>query len=72
MRGMGWECGCRESEWEWGNLSGNTKNVRNQGVDAENQGGNLNIAVEVAWNSNRNDKLKDWREAKIINLVSRI
>ena len=48
MRGMGWECGCRESEWEWGNLSGNTKNVRNQDVDAENQGGNLSIAVEGA------------------------
>ena len=54
------------------NLSGNTKNVGNQGGDAGNQGGNLHIAIETTWNSNGNDKLKDWREAKIINLVSHI
>ena len=53
-----------------GNLGGNTKNVGNQGGDAGNQGGNLSIAVEITWNSNGNDKLKDWREVKIINLVS--
>ena len=35
------------------------------------QGGNLNIAIEITGNSNGN-KLKDWREVKIINLVSRI
>ena len=44
----------------------------NQGGDAENQGGNLSIAVEITWSSNGNDKLKDWKEIKIINLVSRI
>ena len=44
----------------------------NQGCDAENQGGNLSIAVEITWNRNGNDKLSDWREVKIINLVSRI
>ena len=55
-----------------GNLGKNTKNMRNQGGDAGNQGGNLSIAVEITWNSNGNDKLKDWREVKIINLVSRI
>ena len=47
------------------------KNVENQGSDAGNQGGNLSIAVEITWNSNRNDKLKDWREVRIINLLSR-
>ena len=54
------------------NLGGNTKNEGNQGGDAGNQGGNLSIVVEITWNSNGNDKLKDWREVKIINLVSRI
>ena len=55
-----------------GNLGGNTKNVWNQDGNAGNQGGNLSIAVEITWNSNGNDKLKDWREVKIINLASRI
>ena len=40
--------------------------------DAGNQGGNLSTAVEITWNSNGNDKLKDCREVRIINLVSRI
>ena len=44
----------------------------NQGGNAGNQGRNLNIAVEIIWNSNGSDKLKDWSEVKIINLVSRI
>ena len=44
----------------------------NQGGHAGNQGGNLSIAVEITWSSNGNDELKDWREVKIINLVSRI
>ena len=48
-----------------GDLGGNTKNVGNQGGGAGNQGKNLSIAVEITWN-----KLKDWREVKIINLVS--
>ena len=72
IRGMEWDCGCEESAWECRNLGGNTKNVRNRGGDAGNQGGNLSIAVEITWNNNENDKLKDWREFKIINLVSRI
>ena len=54
------------------NLGGNTTNVGNQGGDAGNQAGNLSVAVEIKWNSKGNDKLKDWREVKIINLVSRI
>ena len=29
------------------NLGGNAKNVGNQGDDVENQGGNLDIAVEM-------------------------
>ena len=53
-----------------GNLGRNTKNVGNQGGGAGNQGRNLSIAVETTWNSNGNGKLKDWREVKIINLVS--
>ena len=40
----------------------------NQGGDAGNQGGNLGIAVEITWISYGNDKFKDWREVKIINL----
>ena len=43
-----------------------------QGGDAGNQGGNLSIGVEITWNNNRNDKLRDWREVKKIGLVSRI
>ena len=48
------------------------KSVVNQNGDAGNQGGNLSITVEITWNSNGNDKLKDWKKVKIINLVSRI
>ena len=72
MRGMRCECGYRESAWESGESGWKYKNMGNQGGDAGNQGGNLSIAVEITWNSNGNDKLKDWREVKIINLVSRI
>ena len=43
-----------------------------QDDDAGNQGGNLSITVEITWNSNGNDKLKDWKKVKIINLVSLI
>ena len=38
----------------------------NQGGDAGNQEGNLSIAIERTGNNNGNDKLKDWREVKII------
>ena len=31
---------------------------------------NLSKVVEITWNSNGNIELKDWREAKVINLVS--
>ena len=44
----------------------------NQGGDTGNQGGNLSITVKITWNSNENDKFKDWKKVKIINLVSRI
>ena len=54
------------------NLGGNTKNVVNQGGDAGNQGGNLSMTVEITWNSNGNDKLKDLKKVEIINLVPRI
>ena len=74
-----WECeewdGNEDAENQRGNagdLCGNTKNMGNQRGDAGNQGGNLSVAVEITWNSNGNDKLKDCREVKIINLVSRI
>ena len=40
-----------------------------RGGDVGNQGRSLLIAVEITWNSNGNDRLKDWREVKIINLV---
>ena len=55
-----------------GNLGGNTENVGNQAGNAGNQVGNLSVAVEITWNGNGNDKLKDCREVKIINLDSRI
>ena len=44
----------------------------NHGDDAGNQGGNLSTVVGKSWNIYGNDKLKDRREVKIINLVSRI
>ena len=71
MRGMRCECGCREPASECGESGRKYKNMGNQGGNAGNQGGNLSIAVEITWNSNGNDKLKDWREVKI-NLVSRV
>ena len=49
-----------------GNLCESAKNVGNQGGDAGNQSGNLSIAIEMTQNSNGNDKLKEWREVKII------
>ena len=53
-----------------GNLGGNRENMESSGGNPGNQGRSLSIAVEITWNSNGNDKLKDWREVKIINLVS--
>ena len=43
-----------------------------QDGDAGNQGESLSMSVEISWNINGNDKLKEWREFKIINLVSHI
>ena len=48
------------------------QNGGNQGGDAGSEDGNLSVPVEITWNSNGNDKLKDWRKTKIIKLVSRI
>ena len=50
MRGMRSECG--ESEWKC--------------KKCENQGGNPDIATEMAQNSNGNGKFNEWREVKII------
>ena len=74
----GWEkydecdgnAGAKNQRGNAGNLGENTKNLWNQGGEAGTHGGNLSIVVEITWNSNGNDKLKDWREVKIINLVS--
>ena len=55
--------GAKNQRGNVGNLGGNTKNVGNQGRS-------LSIALEITWNSNGNDKLKDSIEVKIINLVS--
>ena len=72
MRMWGISVGVRE-------MRGYTENAENLCGDAGNQGGNLGIAVEMAQTSNANDKLKEWREVKIIekehickNLVSHI
>ena len=79
MRGMGWECGCGESAWECKEFGWKSKKCGNQSGDAGNQSGNLSIAVEMTYNSNGNDKFKEWREVKITesehickNLVSHI
>ena len=49
------------------------KNMENQGTNAGNQGGSRkSLVVDITWNSNRYDKFKDWREVRIINLLSRI
>ena len=55
-----------------GNFGEITINWRNQGCNAGEQSRNLSIAVEIVWKSNGNDKLKDSRECKTINLVSNI
>ena len=39
--------------------------MENQSGDAGNQGGNLNIAVEMTQKSHGNNKFKEWREVKI-------
>ena len=44
------------------NLGGNAENTGNEGGDVQNHGGNLGIAVEVKWESNGNDKFKEWRK----------
>ena len=40
--------------------------MRKQGGDAENQGGNLGVAIEKIQESNGNDKFKEWREVQKI------
>ena len=45
------------------------KIVENQGGDAENQGENVSIAVEMTQKSNENDKFKEWREEKMSTFV---
>ena len=42
-----------------GNLGGNAKNVRNQGGDTGNHGGNFDIAVEMTKKNNGNYKFKE-------------
>ena len=44
------------------NLGGNAENAGNEGGDEQKQGRNLGIAVEAKWESNGNDKFKEWRE----------
>ena len=49
-----------------GNLGGNAENAQNHYEEASKLGKNVGIAVEITWNSSGNDKLKAWREVKII------
>ena len=72
MQVMGGEFGCGESVWQCNESGWKYEKCGESGGDARNQGGTLSIAVKIIWNSNGNDKLKDWREVKIISLVSRI
>ena len=49
------------------NLGGNAKTAQNQCGHARwNQGGNLDIAVEMTLSSSGNSKLKVWKEVKLI------
>ena len=52
--------------WLWLQIQ---KNVGNQGGNAGNQGGNLSITVEMRYNSNENDNIKDWREIVFLFLL---
>ena len=61
MREMGWECGCGESAWECGESEWKYEKYGESRWELKYSG---------TWNSNGNDKLKYWREFKIINLVS--
>ena len=48
------------------NLGGNAENAQNQCGDAENEDGNLGIAVVMTKNSSGIDKLKEWRKVKVL------
>ena len=72
IRRMGWVRSAENQCGDARNLGENTRNVGNQGGDEGNQVRNLSIAVEITWNSNGNDIVNDWREVKMINLVSGI
>ena len=72
IRGMGCECGCRESAWECERSGWKYEKCGKSGWQYRESRWKLKYTVEITWNSNGNDNLKDWREVKIINLVSRI
>ena len=40
--------------------------MQNQCGDTKNQDGNLSIAVEMTQNSSGNEKLKEWRDVKML------
>ena len=50
----------------WVDLRGNTENAGNQCSNAGNRGVPLGIAVDMTQNRGQNDKLKEWRDVKII------
>ena len=50
-------------------MDGNTENAENQFYDEGNQGENLGVAEEwhgLGSDSSGNDKLKGWREVKVV------
>ena len=59
---MGWECSCGESTWECGESGWKCEIVVNHGGDAGNPCGILSIAVAMTYDSNENNKFKEWRE----------
>ena len=78
MRGMGWECGCGESAWEFGESRWKCERCGESGWRCR-ESGNLSIAVEMTYNSNGSDKFTERREIELIenehickNLISRI
>ena len=47
MQGIGWECGCGKSAWEYKESRWKCGKMGNQGGNVGNQSGNLSTSVEM-------------------------
>ena len=72
MQGMEWEDGYGESEWQCEESAWKCEKCGESGCWCRKSRWKFNYSGEITWNSNGNDKFKDWREAKIIKLLSHI